>query len=223
MDCGGVAHGIDVADAAAVAGLATKVYELDGRIDVLHNNAGVAQGGPTDEVTLETWRRVVDINVMGTVHGIHAFLPRMLEQDGGGHIINTASMLGLVGAANLVPYAMTKHALVGLSESLAAEMGPRGVDVTALCPGMVNTRLYADATLQGPMAAGRQRALRLHDRFGAKPETVAKALLEVIEKPTVIRTVPRHQVLPVWLMHRLSVTATQPLARTFSRLMADDG
>lgn len=213
-----VSHALDVTDADAVSALAQAVLASEGHVDVLHNNAGIAHGGPIEEVDVALWRRIIDVNLLGVIHGVHSFLPGMLAR-GEGHILNTASMLGLVGAAGLVPYATTKHALVGLSESLNAEVSPRGVHVTAICPGMINTRLYRDATLHGPMADSRDHALRLHDRFGAKPEAVGEAVVRAVLRPSVIRTVPRHQVLPVWALRRLSPRAAQPIARSFSRIM----
>ena len=118
------AHALDVADANAVEVLAAEVFAADGRVDILHNNAGIAHSGPVEETPLEDWRRIVEINLMGVIHGVHAFVPRMLEQGGESQIVNTASGLGLIAGVELAPYCTTKFAVVGLSESLNAELRP---------------------------------------------------------------------------------------------------
>ena len=97
-----VAHHVDVSDPASVEALANAVYDEDGAVDILHNNAGVGYGGPVDETTLDEWQRVLGVNLMGVVHGIHFFVPRMLQQGRPGHIVNTASLAGLVPVAEMV-------------------------------------------------------------------------------------------------------------------------
>lgn len=131
---------VDVTDAAAVAGLVTRVAEEHGSLDLMFNNAGIAVAGLVDQLTVRHWDRVIDVNLKGVVHGVHAAYPLMLRQ-GHGHIINTASLAGLVPAPGLAPYVATKHAVVGMSLSLRAEAALRGVRVSALCPGFVDTPL----------------------------------------------------------------------------------
>ncbi|MBA3301411.1 MAG: SDR family NAD(P)-dependent oxidoreductase [Thermoleophilaceae bacterium] len=211
------AHTLDVTDAEAVGALADSLFAAGGRVDILHNNAGVGQGGATEDVTLELWRAVVEVNLMGVIHGVHAFGPRMLAQPGGAHIVNTASAAGLTPIPSLVPYATTKHAVVGLSESLNAEWSPRGVRVTALCPGIINTHITRDAALTGDMAARRERIMRFYERFGASAEDVADAVVAALGSSAPIRTVPRSHVIPSWALHRISPRAAQPLARLIQR------
>jgi NAD(P)-dependent dehydrogenase (short-subunit alcohol dehydrogenase family) len=131
---------VDVRDAEAVASLVRDAVAEHGRLDLMFNNAGIAVGGRVDELTLEHWDRVIDVNLRGVVHGVHAAYPVMLEQRSG-HIVNTASLAGLVPAPMLAPYAATKHAVVGLSLALRAEAADRGVRVSAVCPGFVDTPL----------------------------------------------------------------------------------
>lgn len=132
------AAALDVRDAAAVQAAVDDVVRTDGRLDLLFNNAGIPVGGAVEDLSVPHWDRVLDVNVRGVVHGVAAAYPVMIAQ-GHGHIVNTASLAGLVPGAFGVPYAMTKHAVVGLSVSLRAEAAAHGVRVSALCPGVVET------------------------------------------------------------------------------------
>jgi NAD(P)-dependent dehydrogenase (short-subunit alcohol dehydrogenase family) len=214
------AHAVDVTDAAAVEGLAKAVYAQEGAVDVLHNNAGVGHAGAVVDTTLEDWRRVVEVNLMGVIHGVHAFVPRLLGQGRRAHIVNTASMAGLLPQAELVPYATTKHAVVGLSESLNAELAPQGIRVTALCPGIINTPIVTAAPMRGELAGRRANVARFYERFGATPDVVAEAVLDVLGGRGVIRTVPRSHVAPGWALWRLSPRLAQPLARLSQRIVS---
>ncbi len=143
----------DVTDADAVAALVEATVGEHGRIDFLFNNAGIGAFGPAEEVSLATWRRVVDVDLLGVVNGVAAAYPVMVRQ-GGGHLVNTASLAGLIPTPLLAPYAAAKHAVVGLSLSLRVEAAAHGIAVTAVCPGPVDTPL-----LEGPDAAGARRLL----------------------------------------------------------------
>jgi len=129
---------LDVRDAAAVAALVGSTHDSHGRLDVMVNNAGIAIGGEACEMLLAHWDRVIDVNLRGVVHGVQAAYPIMVEQRSG-HIVNTASLAGLLPAPGATAYAMTKHAVVGLSLSLRGEAAAYGVRVTAVCPGVVET------------------------------------------------------------------------------------
>ena len=104
----------------------------------MFNNAGISIGGETEELTLDHWNSIIDVNIRGVVHGVHAAYPVMVRQ-GSGHIVNTASMGGLMAAGLLTSYVMTKHAVVGLSLALRSEAAAHGVGVTAVCPSAVDT------------------------------------------------------------------------------------
>jgi NAD(P)-dependent dehydrogenase (short-subunit alcohol dehydrogenase family) len=217
---GGVAtaHAVDVADAGAVEGLAQAVFAADGRVDILHNNAGIAHSGPVEETPLSDWRRIVEINLMGVIHGVHAFVPRMLEQGGESQIVNTASGLGLIAGVELAPYCTTKFAVVGLSESLNAELRPRGIGVTALCPGIIATNIVTESTARGDMAARKQRIADFYARRGASPDAVAEAVVKAVSKRRVVQTVPVSHVVPAWIAGRFSLRAGQAAARLTHRL-----
>jgi NAD(P)-dependent dehydrogenase (short-subunit alcohol dehydrogenase family) len=161
---------VDVRDAAAVQALVHGTWERHGRLDVMVNNAGIGVGGEAHELSLAHWDRVIDVNLRGVVHGVHAAYPIMIEQRSG-HIVNTASLAGLLPAPLLTPYAMTKHAVVGLSLSLRAEAAAYGVGVTVVCPGVVDTPILdnngpADLPLSTVLTGhGREYMRHLQPRF----------------------------------------------------------
>ena len=131
----------DVADAASVARAAEASYAAFGHVHVVCNNAGVASGSGIDNISLDTWRWVLDVNLMGVLHGVHAFLPHIRAHGEGGHIVNTASMAGLLSRLGFSPYATAKFAVVAMSEGLATQLKPLGIGVTVICPGFVRTRI----------------------------------------------------------------------------------
>ncbi|MBC6461982.1 SDR family NAD(P)-dependent oxidoreductase [Actinomadura sp. HBU206391] len=134
------ATALDVTDAVAVTDHYQAVKAEHGRLDLVFNNAGIAVGGLAEELTLDHWNKTIDVNLRGVVHGVHAAYPIMLEQ-GYGHIANTASLAGLVPMPMGIPYTATKFAVVGLSLGLRAEAAERGVKVSVICPGFVDTPL----------------------------------------------------------------------------------
>jgi NAD(P)-dependent dehydrogenase (short-subunit alcohol dehydrogenase family) len=200
------AHQVDVTDVAALAALADEVFAA-GPLDLLFNNAGIGHGGPVADTTLEDWRALIDVNLMGVVHGVHVFLPRLLAQERPAHIVNTASMAGLTPSAGLVPYGTTKAAVVGFSESLDVEVRKQGVRVHALCPGIINTAIVRTATMRGEAAARQAQAVELYAKRGTSPDVVARAALDAVSAGRTIIPTPRYQVVPAWLLKRVSPRA----------------
>jgi NAD(P)-dependent dehydrogenase (short-subunit alcohol dehydrogenase family) len=140
----------DVTDAEQMQALADAAAARFGGVDVFCNNAGVGGGGLSWEMPLSTWEWVLGVNLWGVIHGIRAFVPLLMQQDEG-HIVNTASIAGLVAAPFMGPYNASKHAVVALSETLHHElamMAPQ-VKVSVLCPGWVNTNI-ADSSRNRP-------------------------------------------------------------------------
>jgi NAD(P)-dependent dehydrogenase (short-subunit alcohol dehydrogenase family) len=131
----------DVADSASVERAAQASYQAFGNVHVVCNNAGVAAAGGIDNISLDNWRWVLDVNLMGVLHGIRSFLPHIRAHGEGGHIVNTASMAGINGGLGFSPYVASKYAVVGMSEGLATQLKPLGIGVTVLCPGFVRTRI----------------------------------------------------------------------------------
>jgi NAD(P)-dependent dehydrogenase (short-subunit alcohol dehydrogenase family) len=131
----------DVTDPAQVERLRDQALAQYGAVHVLCNNAGVAPAGPMLRTTAADWRWIVDVNVLGVAYGVVTFGPLLVEQ-GEGHIVNTASEAGLVTTPTLGMYCATKHAVVGLSESLYHELAPQGIGVSCLCPNLVKTGIF---------------------------------------------------------------------------------
>jgi NAD(P)-dependent dehydrogenase (short-subunit alcohol dehydrogenase family) len=134
--------GCDVADPVSVERAAKASYEAFGSVHVVCNNAGVGGGSGIDNVALDTWRWVIDVNLMGVLHGIRTFLPHIRAHGEGGHIVNTASMAGMNSGLGFSPYSASKFAVVNMSEGLAKQLAPLGIGVTVLCPGFVRTRIW---------------------------------------------------------------------------------
>ena len=133
----------DVTDLAQVQALADRAFGELGAVDVLCNNAGVALWGGLEQATHRDWQWVLGVNLWGVIHGLEAFLPRMIASGRRGHIVNTASMAGLVATRGLGIYNTSKYAVVGLSETLVKDLSPYGIGVSVLCPLGVATRIRA--------------------------------------------------------------------------------
>ncbi len=135
---------LDVTRAADVEGLVEDTLRAHGRLDYMFNNAGIGVGGEVRDLTLEHWRTAIDINLWGVIYGTAAAYAAMLRQ-GSGHIVNTASAAGLVGEPGLIPYSVTKSAVVALTTALREEGRAFGVRATVVCPGFVDTAIYENA------------------------------------------------------------------------------
>ncbi|MGH7308636.1 MAG: SDR family NAD(P)-dependent oxidoreductase, partial [Candidatus Rokuibacteriota bacterium] len=129
----------DVSDLEQVRALADRAWAAFGGVHVLCNNAGVAVWGGLETATQRDWQWVLGVNLWGVIHGLLAFLPRMIDQGQGGHVVNTASMAGLIASQGLGVYNTSKYAVVGLSETLAKDLRPYGIGVSVLCPMGVAT------------------------------------------------------------------------------------
>jgi len=184
----------DVADPVSVERAAKASYEAFGNVHVVCNNAGVAAAGGIDNISLDNWRWVLDVVLMGVLHGIRSFLPHIRAHGEGGHIVNTASMAGMNGGLGFSPYVASKFAVVGMSEGLATQLKPLGIGVTVLCPGYVRTRIGESArnrperygTTQTPDPASLAGLLLAHiaERLqsGLAPSEVAARVLAAIRR-----------------------------------------
>ena len=143
----------DVSDEAAMRKAAEATMDAFGAVNIIVNNAGVAIGGQPGQISLEDWRWIVDINLMGVVYGVEIFTP-LIEASGGGHIVNVASLAGHMAAPGMGPYNATKFAVVGYSESLVQELADRKIGVSVLCPGWVRTNIHKSSAGSPSHGAG---------------------------------------------------------------------
>jgi len=172
----------DVADPGSVESAAKASYEAFGNVHVVCNNAGVgAAFGNIDNISLDNWRWVLDVNLMGVLHGIRTFLPHIRAHGEGGHIVNTASMAGmLTGWQGFNPYPASKFAVVAMSEGLATQLKPLGIGVTVLCPGFVRTRIL-ESGRNRPERYGPPQALDAATPAGAMAAQVAELVQSGLE------------------------------------------
>jgi NAD(P)-dependent dehydrogenase (short-subunit alcohol dehydrogenase family) len=165
----------DVSRSSDVEALADAAWSRFGAVHLLCNNAGVAGYGTFWEIPLARWRRVVAVNLWGAIHGCLVFVPRMIAQGGAAHVVNTASMAGLVTPPQAGPYSATKHAVVALSEALIQDLTLKGasIGVSVLCPGWVATRLLEATPSSDPI-------VRTLIAQGLSPETVAERTVRAV-------------------------------------------
>jgi NAD(P)-dependent dehydrogenase (short-subunit alcohol dehydrogenase family) len=172
----------DVGRPAEVEALAEATVERFGAVHVVCNNAGIGVSGWTWEVPADRWRAIVDVNLMGVAHGVHAFVPRMVAQ-GEGHVVNTASAAGLVTGPGMAPYYATKHGVVALSEALYFDLQLSGspVGVSVVCPEWVRTAIFAHGGEAASPAGEYFRDLIVGQvATGKDPAEVADAVAEAI-------------------------------------------
>jgi NAD(P)-dependent dehydrogenase (short-subunit alcohol dehydrogenase family) len=197
---------LDVTLAEDVQGLVDEVAAEHGLLDYMFNNAGIAVAGDVRDMNLEHWRRIMDVNLMGVLYGTLAAYELMARQ-GFGHIVNTASLAGLVSFPTATPYAATKHAVVGLSTSLRVEAADLGVKVSAVCPGFVRTNIFQSAIV---LKARREDALTLLPFELMDVNLAARAILRGVAANRSIINFPAHA-RALWWLHRLNPDLLFPL------------
>jgi NAD(P)-dependent dehydrogenase (short-subunit alcohol dehydrogenase family) len=140
------AHGVvcDVRRLDDVERLADEAFRVFGDVHVVFNNAGIAYAGPIVDTSHDDWRFVIDVDLWGPIHGVEAFLPRLISQGGESHMVFTSSFAGLIPNVGLGPYCVAKYGVVALAETLAREARPNGIGVSVLCPMIVETNLLAN-------------------------------------------------------------------------------
>ena len=199
---------VDVRDAAQVQALVEGAFQKLGRIDYIFNNAGVNLCAELRDTTLEDWNLLIDVNLRGVVHGVHAAYPIMCEQ-GFGHIINTASAAGLIPAAAEGAYAATKHAVVGLSSTLRIEAASFGVKVSVVCPGLVDTPIL-DSTKY--VKVGPETITKVSPEKPILPRKAARQILRGVERNRffIVITATAHA---LWRLHRYAPRASLRLGQ----------
>lgn len=177
---------VDVSDRNQVAGAIDKVVAEHGSLDFIFNNAGVAIFGEVEEVTLDHWDKIIDVNLKGVAYGVKLAYDQMVGQ-GSGHIINTASVAGLIPVPLQTHYVATKHAVVGLGKTLAIEAVEHNVHVTTFCPGFINTGMMDNNTLRGTMDVPDARKLVPVPAMSSD-KAVAKLLDGVAKRKSIVIT-----------------------------------
>ncbi|MFD8231166.1 SDR family oxidoreductase [Streptomyces sp. NPDC059696] len=180
------AETVDVSDEQAMEKLADRITSEYGVVDVLVNNAGIGLSGSFFDTTPEDWKKVLDVNLWGVIHGCRLFGRRMAERGQGGHIVNVASAAAYQPSRALPAYSTSKAAVLMLGECLRAELAGQGIGVTTVCPGIVNTAITSTAHFAGADAREekrlQQRAARLYGLRNYPPEKVARAILRAVTR-----------------------------------------
>ncbi|BBZ69094.1 short-chain dehydrogenase [Mycobacterium paraseoulense] len=216
LDKGGRrAHAIelDVRSYPSFERAAAEAVQQSGRIDYLFNNAGIGVAGEIDSYTLDDWNDVFDVNLRGVVHGIQAVYPMMIRQHSG-HIVNTASMAGLVTTAGQGSYTATKHAVVAISKTLRIEAKRHGVQVSVLCPGVIRTPILTGGQYGRTANIGisDEEVLALWERMRPMaPEVFAERALRAVLHGTAIIVVPAWWK-AWWYLDRLSPSLSMRFA-----------
>ena len=210
-----MSRAVDVADRAAMRAFADDVHREHAAVDVLVNNAGVAVAGGILDTSLADWDWLLGINLYGVIHGLHFFVPPMVARGRGGHVVNISSVLGIYGAPGVAAYVASKFAVRGLSQSLRGELAPHGIGVTAVCPGMIATRIVEDSRSTRMSDRARTRAIDMFRKQGASPEVVAAAIVDAVKHDRGLVPVTRE----AWLVWGLSRASPRALERLGARLM----
>ncbi|MGD1219343.1 SDR family oxidoreductase [Streptomyces krungchingensis] len=210
------AETVDVSDEQAMEKLAEKVATEYGVVDVLVNNAGIGLSGSFLDTTSEDWKKVLDVNLWGVIHGCRLFGKQMAERGQGGHIVNTASAAAYQPSKALPAYSTSKAAVLMLSECLRAELSGQGIGVSAVCPGFVNTNITSTARFAGVDAEEEKRrqkkSARLYGLRNYPPEKVADAILRaVVRNQAVVPVTPEAR--GAHLMSRFTPKALRAIAR----------
>lgn len=178
------AHAFDVAHFEAVRDFAARIHREHGSLDVVMNNAGIAVWGPIERLSHDDWRRVLEVNLMGTVHVLESFVPKMIEAGRGGHVVNVSSAAGLFGLPWHAAYSASKFGVRGLSEVLRFDLERHGIRVSLVCPGGVRTGLVHTVKIVGadPESAAFQRMKRRFEARAVSPSRAAERILRGVER-----------------------------------------
>jgi short-subunit dehydrogenase len=214
---------VDVTDFKAVQQLVQETVERAGRLDYIFNNAGIGIGGNVSHYGIEDWNQIIDVNLNGVINGVQAAHKVMMTQ-GFGHIVNTASLAGLMPSPGNVAYATTKHAVVGLSNSLRAEAAQMGIRVSVLCPGFVRTAILEGGGKYGKMLIDlspeqHRQLVEMIEKFKPMPPNIFenKALNSVAKNKAVI-VVPTWWKLFWWMSRLFPSVGIRLVGKSFQKM-----
>ena len=208
----GRAFQLDVSDQQQIGQVAADIRQALGIPSVLVNNAGIAVGGYFLDTSLQSWERIISINLMGVVHCCRAFVPEMVAAGQPGHVVNIASMLGYMQSRGVSAYCATKFGVVGFSECLRAELRDHGIGVTAICPGMIRTNIIDSGVLessQEDVEEKRKQIEAVYRKRNYPPEKVARAIIKSIRKNSAVVPVASE----AWLAYYMKRWAPWLVAR----------
>ncbi len=202
---------LDVSKQKDVQKLIMQTADKHGRLDYIFNNAGIGILGETRDMEMDHWRQTIDVNLWGVIYGSTAAYSLMVRQ-GFGHIVNTASMAGLISSPIAAPYGTTKHAVVGLSTSLRAEGAGLGVKVSVVCPGVIRTPIFETSPL---LNTDKDAMLeRMPDWMMTDVDKAALTIIKgVIRNQAII--IPPFQARAFWWLQRLSPRIMEPIWAMF--------
>ncbi len=192
--------------------------ERHGRVDYVFNNAGIAVSGMLEEIPIEDWEKILAINLDGVVYGTEVAYKLMCKQ-GGGHIVNTGSLAGLIPAPLLVPYSTTKFAVVGLCESMQLEAARRNIKVTALCPGFIDSGIYEAALASGAMDG---QTMREQIPIMVDTKKGVDKLLKGVAKGKRIVTLPAYAHF-TWRSYRFTPAISIRVSRRIAKRLEESG
>lgn len=183
-----------------------------GHVDVVCANAGIGAGGLFEEIDMDAWRKMIDVNLLGVVYTLNFLLPSMIARGQGGSLLITSSGAGLMPGPGMTSYHATKAAVSSLGQSLHAELAVHDIGVSVLCPGIIKTGITDKGALKLEMGdkgkgrdeAAEKNALDLYTKKGVTPDVVAAQALSGLKRNKIIIASPPSHILPGWFIHRLS-------------------
>jgi NAD(P)-dependent dehydrogenase (short-subunit alcohol dehydrogenase family) len=208
----------DITDREAVTAFAAEVGSAHGGLDMVMNVAGKSTWGPVERLSHEDWREMVEIDLMGPINVIEAFIPPMIEAGRGGHLVNVSSAAGLFGLPWHAAYSAAKFGLRGVSEVLRFDLGPQGIGVTLVCPGAVDTPLVDTLRIVGvdrTQPAAQKMAARFRSR-AVSPDEVARRILDAVERNRYLVFTSR-EIHALYLLQRYIPPAYELMMRRLNR------
>ncbi len=193
----------DVTDFERMQAVAQEIFDAQGSVDVVINNAGMVQGGPAHALSPASFEKSINVNFWGVVHGIYAFLPGIMKQGKKADIVNLASAAGLVGLPYVAPYCASKSAVVGLTESLISEIDPDKVRFHLVCPGSVKTNVIRNGILDLP-GNYKNKVADMMDKNGADVDATAASILKSVSRGRAFMFPAGGGLKALWWIKRLS-------------------
>ncbi len=205
---------VDHADYESVKEFSERFFEDWDHVDILCSNAGVGAGGRIEELTLEDWQWMMNINLWNSIYMVQLFIPKMIQRKTG-QILITSSGAGIIGIPGMAPYCTSKFAMLGLAESLRLELYRHNIKVSALCPGIIDTNIIRGGKIyfhDAPGTPAKEKVEKFYDRFGVHPKIVAKQAIRGMARDTGIIPSPLHM-WGTYLLKRISPALYQGLVK----------